>query len=190
MWSKLQKFYVLHMLTFLVVLCHMERHGFKYPDGVHGFIRDVFLNVTLLKSWYDPAEFTFNGVTWFLSCILFIYFCVPYIIHFFKSKKWRGTALLSFLILFMLTMTFDTMGYKMGMNPWPGVFGWYCNPACRLFDFLLGYTGFLVLSGFSGELLKKKASLLQVSMLTFTLQPAGCLIRSGYRHHLSCLRFY
>lgn len=42
----------------------------------------------------------------------------------------------------MLTMTFDTMGYKMGMNPWPGVFGWYCNPACRLFDFLLGYTGF------------------------------------------------
>ena len=117
MWSKLQKFYVLHMLTFLVVLCHMERHGFKYPDGVHGFIRDVFLNVTLLKSWYDPAEFTFNGVTWFLSCILFIYFCVPYIIHFFKSKKWRGTALLSFLILFMLTMTFDTMGYKMGMNP-------------------------------------------------------------------------
>lgn len=78
----------------------------------------------------------------------------------------------------------------MGMNPWPGVFGWYCNPACRLFDFLLGYTGFLVLSGFSGELLKKKASLLQVSMLTFTLQPAGCLIRSGYRHHLSCLRFY
>ena len=38
MWSKLQKFYVLHMLTFLVVLCHMERHGFKYPDGVHGFI--------------------------------------------------------------------------------------------------------------------------------------------------------
>lgn len=167
MWSKLQKFYVLHMLTFLVVLCHMERHGFKYPDGVHGFIRDVFLNVTLLKSWYDPAEFTFNGVTWFLSCILFIYFCVPYIIHFFKSKKWRGTALLSFLILFMLTMTFDTMGYKMGMNPWPGVFGWYCNPAYRLFDFLLGYTGFLVLSGFSGELLKKKASLLQVGMLIF-----------------------
>lgn len=70
MWSKLQKFYVLHMLTFLVVLYHMERHGFKYPDGVHGFIRDVFLNITLLKGWYDPAKFTFNGVTWFLSCIL------------------------------------------------------------------------------------------------------------------------
>lgn len=78
-----------------------------------------------------------------------------------------GIALISFLILFMLKMTFDTFGYKMGMNPWPGVFGWYCNPAYRLFDFLLGYTGFLVLSRFNGELSKAKTSLLQCGMFIF-----------------------
>lgn len=145
MLSKAQKFYFLHILTFLIVLFHMERHGFKYPSGLSGFICDVFLNLMLLKSWYDPAKFTFNGVTWFLSCILFIYFCVPFIIHFFKCKNGGGTAVLSFLVIFLMKMAFDTFGYKMGMNPWPGVFGWYCNPAYRLFDFLLGYTGFLVL---------------------------------------------
>lgn len=101
--------------------------------------RDVFLNITLLKSWYDPAKFTFNGVTWFLSCILFIYLCVPFVIHFFRLYKIGGTAVFSFLILLLLKMAFDTFGYKMGMNPWPGVFGWYCNPVYRLFDFLLGY---------------------------------------------------
>lgn len=90
MLSKAKKFYFLHFLTFLIVLFHMERHGFKYPSGLSGFIRDVFLNITLLKSWYDPAKFTFNGVTWFLSCILFIYLCVPFVIHFFRCKKWGG----------------------------------------------------------------------------------------------------
>lgn len=94
MLSKAKKFYFLHMLTFLIVLFHMERHGFTYPSGLSGFTRDVFLNITLLKSWYDPSKFAFNGVTWFLSCILFIYLCVPFIIYFFKSKKWGDSGIL------------------------------------------------------------------------------------------------
>lgn len=167
MLSKAKKFYFLHFLTFLIVLFHMERHGFKYPSGLSGFIRDVFLNITLLKSWYDPAKFTFNGVTWFLSCILFIYLCVPFVIHFFRCKKWGGTAVFSFLILLLLKMAFDTFGYKMGMNPWPGVFGWYCNPAYRLFDFLLGYTGFLVLEKTSLKMPFWKISIIQCATLTF-----------------------
>lgn len=75
------------MLTFLIVFFRMERHGFTYPSGLSGFTRDVFLDITLLKSWYDPSKFAFNGVTCFLSCILFIYLCVPFIIYFFRSKK-------------------------------------------------------------------------------------------------------
>ena len=145
MLSKAKKFYFLHLLTFLIILFHMERHGFNYPSGLSGFIRDVFLNIMLLKSWYDPAKFTFNGVTWFLSCILFI----------------------SFLILLLLKMAFDTFGYKMGMNPWPGVFGWYCNPAYRLFDFLLGYTGFLVLEKTDLKVSSWKISVIQCVTLVF-----------------------
>ena len=167
MLSKAKKFYFLHMLTFLIVLFHMERHGFMYPNGLSGFIRDVFLNITLLKSWYDPAKFTFNGVTWFLSCILFIYFCVPFIIHFFRYKKWGGIAVFLFLALFLAKMAFDTFGYKMGMNPWPGVFGWYCNPAYRLFDFLLGYTGFLVLEKTNLNVSSWKISVIQCVTLVF-----------------------
>lgn len=31
------------------------------------FMLDTVLNITLLKSWYFPSAFSFNGVTWFLS---------------------------------------------------------------------------------------------------------------------------
>lgn len=155
------------MLTFLILLCRMERHGFTYPSGLSGFVRDVFLNITLLKSWYDPSKFTFNGVTWFLSSILFIYFCVPFIIHFFKSKKWGGIVVFSFLTIFLVKMAFDTFGCKMGMNPWPGVFGWYCNPAYRLLDFLLGYTGFLALEMTSLKMPSWMISMIQCIALVF-----------------------
>lgn len=167
MLSKAKKFYFLHMLTFLILLCRMERHGFTYPSGLSGFVRDVFLNITLLKSWYDPSKFTFNRVTWFLSSILFIYFCVPFIIHFFKSKKWGGIAVFSFLTIFLVKMAFDTFGCKMGMNPWPGVFGWYCNPAYRLLDFLLGYIGFLALEMTSLKMPSWMISMIQCIALVF-----------------------
>ena len=82
--------------------------------------------------------------------------------------KNRGcTALFSFLILLLLKMAFDTFGYKMGMNPWPGVFSWYCNPIYRLFDFLLGYTGFLVLEKIALKVSFWKISVIQCVTLVF-----------------------
>lgn len=82
-------------------------------------------------------------------------------------KNGGGTAVFSFLILLLLKMAFDTFGYKMGMNPWPGVFGWYCNPAYRLFDFLLGYTGFLVLEKIALKVSFWKISVIQCVTLVF-----------------------
>lgn len=82
-------------------------------------------------------------------------------------KNGGGIAVFSFLVLFLVKMAFDTFGYKMGMNPWPGVFGWYCNPAYRLFDFLLGYTGFLVLEKTSLKMHSWMISLIQCIALAF-----------------------
>lgn len=81
--------------------------------------------------------------------------------------KMGGTAIFSFLALLLAKMAFDTFGYKMGMNPWPGVFGWYCNPAYRLFDFLLGYTGFLILEKTSLKMFFWKISIIQCAALAF-----------------------
>ena len=166
MFGKLQKFYFLHILTFLIVLYYMERHGFNYSHGFDAFIRDIILNITLLQSWYEPARFSFNGVTWFLSSILFIYFCVPYIIHFFRRN--RGGYWVLFLLVFLMKLSCDTLRYGMGLNPWPGVFDWYSNPTYRLLDFLLGYIGFLLFNNYSGKL--------KVSKLEITLFQWGILL--------------
>lgn len=82
-------------------------------------------------------------------------------------KNGGGIAVFLFLALFLAKMAFDTFGYKMGMNPWPGVFGWYCNPAYRLFDFLLGYTGFLVLEKTNLNVSSWKISVIQCVTLVF-----------------------
>ena len=46
----------------------------------------------------------------------------------------------------MLKAVCDWYRYHTGFNPLPGVFGYYENPAYRILDFLIGYTGFLMVS--------------------------------------------
>lgn len=86
MYSKLKKFYVLHLMTFV---CFFSTPFRKFLKGQLTEIQSMefwvnsILNITLMKSWYPPAKFTFNGPTWFLSSILFAYFLVPSIVKFF-----------------------------------------------------------------------------------------------------------
>ncbi len=65
--KKVKKFYVLHLATFAVMaaffFCKYIIKGTLYDGGADACIRDVVLNLTLLKSWYFPSAFSFNGVT-------------------------------------------------------------------------------------------------------------------------------
>lgn len=167
--EKLKKFYGLHILFFLIMLIkvigHLCKHGMDYRDGWYGFLGDALLNITLLQSWYDPAKFSFNGVAWFLSDIVFIYLCVPFIIHFFKNRG--GTRWFLFLVL--LKASCDWYHYHTGFNPAPGIFSYYANPAYRLQDFLIGYTGYLMCRNWKLELENLSVSLLQVGILSVYL---------------------
>ena len=169
MLKKLKKFYGLHILFFFIMLVkitgHLYKHGMDYRDGWYGFFRDAVLNITLLQGWYDPAKFSFNGVAWFLSDIVFIYLCVPFIIHFFKNRG--GTRWFLFLVL--LKASCDWYHYHTGFNPVPGIFSYYANPAYRLQDFLIGYTGYLMCRNWKLELGNLSVSLLQVGILSVYL---------------------
>ena len=98
MMGKLKKFYGLHILMFSIMavklLGHFYKHGMDYNGGIFGFIRDAFLNVTLLQSWYDPSKFSFNGVSWFLSCIGFSDWV--YRISCFEENKMAGKSCVYF----------------------------------------------------------------------------------------------
>lgn len=102
------------------------------------------LNLTLLKSWYFPSAFSFNGVTWFLSTLLFIYFLLPKTVAFFREKS-REDIGLAFCLVLLLKLVMDTCFAQKGFSPYPG-FSAYTNPMYRYLDFLLGYLAFGFLS--------------------------------------------
>lgn len=147
MLKKLKKFYVLHLTTFCVMALYLVYQkvftGASYSHGIYGFIRDAVLNLTLLKSWYFPSAFSFNGVSWFLSSILFIYFLFPKTVAFFKTKDFHELGF-AFCISLLVKVILDTWFYKNGLYLYHG-FSAYTNPLYRYLDFLLGYLGCLFL---------------------------------------------
>lgn len=125
MLQKVRKFYILHLITFIAILLlwlyRFHKFGIHYEGGIHEFILDGVLNLTLLQSWYDPAKFSFNGVSWFLSSIIFMYFCTPYLIHACQKMK-LGGVLLSFFAILIIKMILDTSASRFNLNPLPGFF--------------------------------------------------------------------
>jgi len=142
-YNKLKKFYILHFITFLLFLYYPTKEyirGGLSSTKIHTLIIDCVLNITLLKSWYFPSAFSLNGVTWFLSTILFAYFLVPKIVMYLRQRD-NSLYVLLFCILISLKMILDTYGYKFPHNF--HAFSLYTNPLYRLQDFVLGYVFFM-----------------------------------------------
>lgn len=172
MFRKLKKFYVLHLITLFVILLFFihtfYKHGFQYHGGMHQFILDFFLNIMLLQSWYDPSKFSFNGVSWFLSSILFMYLCTPLLIHKVNKIKSGGVVFL-FILLISSKMILDTLAFRFGINPLPGVFSFYANPIYRFMDYLVGFLGAVIISKGFPTLSSMKVSALQIAVFVIYL---------------------
>lgn len=164
---KLKKFYALHIVTFCVMATYLiyEKlfHGMAYSHGIVGFVRDAILNLTLLKSWYFPSAFSFNGVSWFLSSILFMYLLLPKTVTFFREKNFHELGF-AFLLFFLIKVVLDTCFYVNGLSLYHG-FSAYTNPAYRYLDFLLGYLGCLLLLDLKKKDFSVSTTLLQSIVL-------------------------
>jgi len=127
------------------------------------FIVDTILNITLLKSWWAPSMFSFNGVTWFLSTILFAYLLVPQLVNFFKRRS-NKFYVCSLIFVIIIKMALDTWGYRMPHHFWFPI-SFYTNPAYRFMDFLLGYLLFMNAKSYGGCMNKSVGSLFQFAIL-------------------------
>ena len=137
--DKLKKFYFLHILTFLMAAYVVSYTRPNYADC----LRDALLSITLLKSWFAPAMFSFNGATWFIGTMLFCWLLVPKINAFFQERD-KTWLLLAFLMIFLLSMTIDEMVFK-AKYLLPKEIALYVFPPYRLLHFLLGYLGYFLL---------------------------------------------
>ena len=114
---RLLKVYPLHLLCLGVFLV-LSRQAFDLR---------VLLNALLLQSWVPDREYYFscNGVSWFLSCLLFCYAVFPWL---YRHASWS-------LLVIMLV----ACGVVYWVVPYDRVNSiLYVNPLLRSVDFYLG----------------------------------------------------
>jgi len=91
------------------------------------------VNLLLLHSWlpFHGSSLSYNGVSWSLSVEAFFYICFPWLLV--AMKKYGPTPALvgSFVVGLLLVVLVNHL------KPDEPGFGSY-NPACRLFEFVLG----------------------------------------------------
>lgn len=146
-YKKVKKFYLLHFITFMLFLYNplMQciRGGLTSSKQCTLFVNSI-LNITLLKSWYFPSAFSLNGVTWFLSTILFAYLLVPKTVMLLRKRD-QSFYMILFSFLLITKMILDTYGYRFTHTF--HAFSLYTNPAYRFQDFLLGYVFYMASKG-------------------------------------------
>lgn len=168
--GKIKKLYPLHVLMILPMLFLTIYGVMKTENGmdVESF-KEVLLallaNILLVQAWFPIRDiyFGFNGVAWYLSVSLFLYFIFPYILKYMKKQWTRKKAFLVILcmaiIQILLAMAAETLLGKQSI----GNTAWftYIFPVYRSGDFFIGCNlGYLFLTrGFTNKKIVKSTIL-------------------------------
>ncbi len=140
--NKIKSLYPLHIITmiFAIILYLLRKHFIFSKVIIKELIRNTILNVLLLQTWVpnDTVNVSLNGVAWFLSVVLFLYFMFPYINNFVKNKKISTLCIISILLLMVQVISCYIMIKIFGAKS--HVYSWfmYTFPIFRLVDFFVG----------------------------------------------------
>lgn len=103
--NKLKKFWPLHffcLLAYMILNFRTCILGFNLQQ-----IPTLLANIFLLQAWSPDVggvAFSYNGVSWFLSALIFCYFISPWLITFIKKKK---VAIPLFIFIALLRVYID-----------------------------------------------------------------------------------
>jgi len=116
---RLLKIFPLHLLCLVLFLVLF--HAKETIDG------RLVLNVLLLQSWIpdDHYYFSYNGVSWFLSCLLFLYAVFP--LAYRMANRLGLSVVLAFCLVAYVLVPYDKVNAIL-----------YVNPLMRFVDFFLG----------------------------------------------------
>ena len=98
-------------------------------------IEVIVSNILMIKSWspYKYVHYSFNGVSWFLSSLLFCYFMTPFLLLGIKNIK---NAILLFIIFAFTRMLSEGFIILGGENIF--ILDFHVNPIIRCIEFYLG----------------------------------------------------
>ena len=144
--KKVRKLYPLHIFMMIAALGFTVKglsEGFTIKSCIFN-LGTVLLNVFLLQDWMPASSvyFSLNGVAWYLSLCLFLYFAFPFLMK--KLKKINSNKQ-AFITIFAVFFTQILIGFLSSLLPqsvwiFDNISKWvvYILPLFRLGDFAIG----------------------------------------------------
>lgn len=141
--KKIKKLYPLHILTmcFMIVL-YLAGHlynGITIRNVIY-LLGTTVLNIFLVQTWvpYRDINVSLNGVAWYLSVTMFLYFMFPYIKKWIQNKKRNILYFICILIIFIEIIICIPVVNFMGTDSPVYIWFMYCFPIFRVGDFFIG----------------------------------------------------
>lgn len=135
--KKISKLYPLHIFTMLPFILLAVIGG----TCLSTIIVETIVNIFLLQAWIPIRELytCLNGVAWYLSATVFLYFCFPYIIKHIRSIKNIRAAVVEAVLVFLFQVGLLLFVAGIGGEQ-TRIYDWisYVCPVFRLGDFLIG----------------------------------------------------
>ena len=125
--SRLAKFYPLHWITLLIAIPISLHLGLGWKNGAV-----LGINALLMQSWFPLSSvyYSFNGVSWFLSDMLFLVAVFPFLSRVLDRGTGRWMLLLPASAVYCVLCIFTPADLRNAVL--------YINPLVRLCDFTVG----------------------------------------------------
>lgn len=182
--NKIRKLYPLHLVMILPMLTlnvygAVRGGSFWGIGGILRCILQLLANLFLIQAWIPIREFyfSFNGVAWYLSVCVLLYFAFPYLHNWMKAKFKLHTAIWIILTIYVAQITFSflastSVGTVIVYN---NLWFTYIFPLFRLGDFLTGCCmGYIFLQDIGQNVSLCKATIIEV--LAFIMMAVTYLI--------------
>lgn len=146
--TKVKKIYPIYFLTMLPMVVLSLRTVIKTSAGGGKLIFSIFTNLFLVQSWIPDSEiyWSLNGVTWFLSSLIFCY------VASFITLKWLKRQNGFYGILFILMIQFVVEVFALKFMPEErSTWLTYICPAYRFLDYSMGMCVFKLLKDISND---------------------------------------
>lgn len=143
MWVRIKKLYPLHILTMILAilleLITMINSEFTVRT-IMGLIGKIFLNVILIQAWVPNSDIntSLNGVAWYLSVTVFLYYMFPYLRKVILNKKNFYLMISCVALIVIEWLICIPVIYLLGSESKVYIWFMYCFPLFRLGDFYVG----------------------------------------------------
>ena len=142
--SKIKRLYLLHVLMTIIAIPYQLyiTNNIKELKTIGDLLAKLFLNLTLLQTWIPYMSWygSFNGVSWFLSVLMFCYFLFPIILHLLWKVN-KSLVYIIMVIVYTIQMLFAYCTRNLIFDAgefWGNYYFAYTFTIFRLGDFIIG----------------------------------------------------